>query len=233
MKEKINDTILEINNFVFSMKELYITRIEAPSILSLTEAEYLLENNAVAHLIQIANWDTFTYIPNVSFRIAHTDNHILLKYSVKEKHIRAMASNLNGNVYQDSCVEFFISFDGEYYYNMEFNCIGIAFMAFGLDRFRRKMIEPNVLEQIATYSTLGNQPFATRTGDFEWELMLSIPKTTFVFSDISSFNQIKATANFYKCGDATPQPHYLSWSPIDTPRPDFHQPKFFGKVLFG
>ena len=35
-------------------------------------------------------------------------------------------------------------------------------------------------------------------------------------------------ANFYKCGDDTPQPHFISWSPIDLPKPDFHAPQFFG-----
>ena len=38
-------------------------------------------------------------------------------------------------------------------------------------------------------------------------------------------------ANFYKCGDKTAHPHYLSWSPIDTPKPDFHRPDFFGELL--
>ena len=38
-------------------------------------------------------------------------------------------------------------------------------------------------------------------------------------------------ANFYKCGDKTAHPHYLSWSPIDTPKPDFHRPEFFGELL--
>ena len=27
-------------------------------------------------------------------------------------------------------------------------------------------------------------------------------------------------------------PHYLSWMPIDTPKPDFHRPEFFGKINF-
>lgn len=37
-------------------------------------------------------------------------------------------------------------------------------------------------------------------------------------------------ANFYKCGDDTPQPHFISWSPIDLPKPDFHAPQFFGAL---
>ena len=33
----------------------------------------------------------------------------------------------------------------------------------------------------------------------------------------------KIRANFYKCGDKTAHPHYVSWAPINTPQPDFHR----------
>jgi hypothetical protein len=39
-------------------------------------------------------------------------------------------------------------------------------------------------------------------------------------------------ANFYKCGDSTAVPHYLSWSHIATETPDFHRPEFFGELYF-
>ena len=39
-------------------------------------------------------------------------------------------------------------------------------------------------------------------------------------------------ANFYKCGDKLQQMHFLSWNPIDVPKPDFHRPDFFGEVTF-
>ena len=39
-------------------------------------------------------------------------------------------------------------------------------------------------------------------------------------------------ANFYKCGDGTSVPHFLSWSHIETETPDFHCPEFFGNMHF-
>jgi hypothetical protein len=39
-------------------------------------------------------------------------------------------------------------------------------------------------------------------------------------------------ANFYKCGDATSQPHWLTWAPVDVQPPDFHRPEFFGHIEF-
>ena len=38
--------------------------------------------------------------------------------------------------------------------------------------------------------------------------------------------------NFYKCGDKCSKMHFLSWSEIDLPAPDFHCPDYFGKVIF-
>ena len=40
------------------------------------------------------------------------------------------------------------------------------------------------------------------------------------------------TANFYKCGDDLTVPHFVSWNPIKTEKPDFHRPEFFGKLKF-
>jgi hypothetical protein len=40
-------------------------------------------------------------------------------------------------------------------------------------------------------------------------------------------------ANLYKCADGTSHPHWLVWSPIVRPRPDFHVPDQFGHLVFG
>ena len=39
-------------------------------------------------------------------------------------------------------------------------------------------------------------------------------------------------ANFYKCADLTSKPHWLTWSVVDKPEPDFHVPEFFGTLVF-
>jgi hypothetical protein len=39
-------------------------------------------------------------------------------------------------------------------------------------------------------------------------------------------------ANFYKCADHTSHPHWLTWSPVDFPKPNFHLPRFFGVLEF-
>jgi hypothetical protein len=214
------------------MNTLCIIKIDTPESVSLLEAGYLLEKNTVSHPVQVLNWEKYRYMPNVSFRIGHIGNKIWLKYYVTEKYIRAMEAKINGSVYKDSCVEFFISLDGENYYNLEFNCIGVAHIAYGPGRGKRKFVDSELVGKIETLSSLGSEPFDTQSGNFEWEMMLSIPVEVFAFSNVENVSNIKASANFYKCGDATPTPHYLSWNPVKTENPDFHRPEYFGKVFF-
>ena len=40
-------------------------------------------------------------------------------------------------------------------------------------------------------------------------------------------------ANFQAVCSAGNPPYYMSWSPIDTPKPDFHRPEFFGEIILG
>ena len=62
--------------------------------------------------------------------------------------------------------------------------------------------------------------------------MIRIPAECFAYNKIKSFEGKKATANFYKCGEETSEPHYVTWNPIGSENPDYHRPEFFGKVLF-
>ena len=64
----------------------------------------------------------------------------------------------------------------------------------------------------------------------DWTMYLEIPKQALGFSGQEALDGQKIKANFYKCGDLTPEPHFLSWSPIDLPEPNFHTPQFFGQL---
>ena len=211
------------------MKELLIKSLELHDFRFLQET---LESQTFVESINHVNWENFTYCPKVTFRIGHTSTEIALKFSVSEKHIKAIETRLNGDVYKDSCVEFFISFDNKNYYNFEFNSIGTVHLAYGPQRERRKYIPPDIIRQIKVESSLGNQPFEEKSGDFYWELFALIPKSCFTFNNMNSLNNTFATANFYKCGDETTTPHYISWSPVKTRQPDFHRPEYFGNIRF-
>ena len=215
------------------MKNLTVTKIDTTTSLSIKEAALLLERNTETEAIDILNWkNAFPYRPDIKFRIAHTGNEIWLKFYVQEKNIRAQETEINGDVYKDSTVEFFISIDGKNYYNFEFNCIGTPHVGYGPGRGNRTPILPEMINQIDIESSLGNQPFAEKSGDFSWEMMICIPIQCFAFDKVQSLNGLKATANFYKCGDETSDPHFVTWNAIDSENPDYHRPEFFGKISF-
>src|SRR6056297_1531811 len=99
------------------MKDLFIKKMEVKKTPGLEETNHLIEKQAIAHPIQELNWKNYPYLPGVAFRIGHVGNGIWLKYYVAEKYILARETRTNGDVYKDSCVEFFISFDETNYYN--------------------------------------------------------------------------------------------------------------------
>ncbi len=214
------------------MKELFIKQITPVKSVKLKEAGHLLETQTVTNQIDTINWPAYSYKPKLSFRIGHIDKEIWLKYYVTEKNILAKETRINGEVYKDSTVEFFISVDGLNYYNFEFSCIGITHLAHGPGRGNRNFVDPEIVKKIEIESSLGNKPFEEKSGNFEWEMMIRIPVECFAFDKIKTLSGLKATANFYKCGDETSEPHFVTWNPIGTENPDYHCPQYFGKVQF-
>lgn len=179
------------------------------------------------------NWpDEFPDKPEVRFAIMHTGDHICLKFFVTEQYTMARVTEDNGEVWTDSCVEFFISFDDSGYYNFEFTCIGKALLGFRKEREKYEHASKAVMDSIIRMPSLGTEPFGERSEGQSWELAVKIPARAFFKHDIRSFDGMEARANFYKCGDKLTRPHFLSWQPIDNHKPDFHLEKFFGEVKF-
>jgi hypothetical protein len=182
---------------------------------------------------QISNapWEEYPYKPEVAFAMAYGKDAIFLKFYVEEKHLRAVNSEPNQPVYEDSCVEFFISFEDEAeYYNFEFNCAGTCLLGFGKGRDGRELISPEIIKKITSQSTL--RPATNAEANVRWELTLAIPFFAFQYHEINSLSDKKCRANFYKCGDKLPEPHFLAWNNISSEAPNFHLPEFFGRVEF-
>ena len=195
--------------------------------------EKLLEDQCELVSVENINWPDFSYKPEVKFRIVHIGDQILLKFYVREKNIGAKTSIINGDIYKDSCVEFFISpLANGIYFNFEFNCIGIPHVGYGAGRHDRQLLPVDVLQTIKTRSSLGTEPFAERHGDFSWELFIQIPVSCFLTESIELFNGLSSKGNFYKCGDELAEPHFVTWNPVKTENPDYHQYGFFGDIQF-
>jgi hypothetical protein len=215
------------------MKKLIVPEIDPNSYPDLDLAGPWLEIHAEVHSVETVNWPEFPYRPDVKFRIAHGQDTIFLKFEVKEQHIRGLETRVNGDVYKDSCVEFFLSVDGKRtYYNFEFNCIGTPHVGYGPGREGRELIDPAILEQVKVRSSLGDQPVDKKGNGQTWSLMAAIPRVCLIHDPDLVLKGLKAHANFYKCGDETDEPHFVTWNPVGTGKPDYHQSAFFGELLF-
>ena len=215
------------------MKNLVIKKIEtgaveASAVPALFDAQGI-EWNAIA----CVNWAEFPYQPEVKFRAAHTGDAILLHYQVTEASVRAVALADDGRVWEDACVEFFLSPEGnDFYYNFECNCATKLLLHGGPAGGERPTASEEVLKSVKRWSSLGTEPFEERVGECTWEVALVIPASAIFRHEIETFNGKTMRANFYKCGDKLQTPHYLSWGPIELPKPKFHCPEFFGELMF-
>lgn len=201
---------------------------EVPGNIPIERLSSLLHKEAKTEL-GFAPWKAYPYQPQVSYVMAHNNESIFLKFYVTEQFVSAAHGAINAPVYEDSCVEFFIGFDETGYYNFEFNCIGACLAAFGGDRDSRRLLAEESIGKIRS------QAVVTREGGKEavhWTITLAIPLEVFEFHCLSSLSGVQSRANFYKCGDGLPEPHYLCWSEVESPEPDFHRPQFFGTLSF-
>jgi hypothetical protein len=215
------------------MKALEVSRLKfaspSPVIDEVSERLDLLGNR---QKIDMVNWAGFDYCPEARFVIAHTGKEILLKYYVTESNFRAEKTKTNENVYEDSCVEFFVSPAGDgIYYNFEFNGLGTCLMGCGTSRSNSQRADPAIISKIRRRSSVGTQPYES-INSFSWELTIAIPNEVFFRHIIADTRGHSFRANFYKCGDKLAVPHYVTWNKVETLVPDFHQPLHFGTLIF-
>jgi len=182
--------------------------------------------------INTINWPEFSYAPEVKFAMAWDEGHFYLKFFVKEQHAAAITDFNNGPVWEDSCCEFFCAFDNSGYYNLETNCIGAQLFCWqGEDGEKEQGSDENI-SKMQRRSSLGNTAPVSLKGDIGWDLVMMIPVSVFFRHSGKKLSQgMQFRANFYKCGDKTHEPHFVSWNAIGVAKPDFHQPDFFGKVI--
>jgi len=210
------------------VKKISAANVEACAIPRLLDKEKIDFQS-----INSINWDSYSYRPKVKFRIAHTDQSVLLHFKVTEASVRAKYSNDNGAVWTDSCVEFFsMPANDGIYYNIECNCIGTILIGAGPARENREHAPEQITSLVQRWSSLGHEPFEEKVEETDWEVALIIPYGVFFKHQIRSLDEVEIKANFYKCGDELQTPHFVSWNPIAVDKPDFHRPDFFGTLDF-
>jgi hypothetical protein len=212
------------------MKPLLVEQLIKSSLnSSINEVSFFMDG-IQSNILKHVPWAQYDYHPVVRFAMAYGVDSVFLKYYVDEKFLRAANGAINGAVWEDSCVEFFMSFDDEpAYYNFEFNCIGTVLVGYGESKTGRTLLPDQLLRQIKYQAVINNDQ---SDNEIHWELTVAIPFTVFCYHQPVTLKGKKCKANFYKCGDLLPSPHFVSWSNIQAPEPNFHLPKFFGKLHF-
>lgn len=183
--------------------------------------------------LEIVNWEEFPYLPDVSVQIAFNEDELFLQYKINEQSVKAEITESNGRVWTDSCVEFFVSPEGnDRYYNLEMTCIGTVLFAFRKKGETPEYGTPELISKIRRISSLGDQPFAERKEQTSWQVTEAIPWEVFFKHQFKPVSGKKMRGNFYKCGDELSVPHFVSWTKIKTEKPSFHMPEFFGGLEF-
>ncbi|MDR3628950.1 MAG: carbohydrate-binding family 9-like protein [Desulfocapsaceae bacterium] len=178
------------------------------------------------------------HFPSTDVKMAYDRKAVSLLFRVEDRYVRAVATSHQQSVCRDSCVEFFFSPGPDSqsgYFNLEINCGGTLLFHFHPHSRRDEHIElPTALcNRIQCHPSLPRIVEPEITEPVTWTIGCRIP-----LAPLAEWLQTMPApgetwrGNFYKCADATSHPHWLSWAPVEAPRPDFHLPRFFGTLLF-
>lgn len=178
------------------------------------------------------------HFPDTRVKLAYDEKAIFVKFRVEDQYVKAIYDKNQDPVYKDSCVEFFFS-PGEDskagYFNLEMNCGGtMLFHHQIVPRKNAVAVQETDIRKIKVVSSLPALVDPEISDRITWQVTYRIP-----FSILKGYHDFDDPgpgsiwrANFYKCGDDTSHPHWLTWAPIDFPTPDFHRPEFFGELRF-
>ena len=181
--------------------------------------------------VNCVNWPaSWPYAPFCSGRIARTRTELVIGFRTSGLDLRALNLEDNLRQWEDSCVEFFVQDPSRAdYYNFEINPLGKILACKGPAREGRVHRSAEEMESIRRFAFLEG-PQDLSGGIHSWRVTVLIPLRLMGIDPERLPAGIRA--NFYKCGDKTAHPHFLSWNPVGTPAPDFHRPEFFGELRF-
>ncbi|MBI5848556.1 MAG: carbohydrate-binding family 9-like protein [Nitrospirae bacterium] len=178
--------------------------------------------------------------PETAVRLLYNPDGIFGIFKVRDRYVRSIHNEFLSPVYKDSCVEFFVKPKQDSgYFNFEFNCSGALLCSYIIDPTRKaegfqdfvKLPEEDG-KQVLIYHSMPEIVEPEITEPVTWFLEFFIP-FSLLEKYVGSLGKVKGQpwrANFYKCGDETSHPHWVSWTPL--PEKNFHLPDCFGEILF-
>jgi len=176
--------------------------------------------------------------PEVEAKMMYDADNVYVIFRVKDRFVKSLVKEYNGNVSGDSCVEFFFAPDSNFplkYFNLEINAGGTPLIYYISQPWTEfKKLEAEDIRQIEIAHSLPSVVDPEIREPVTWTIEYRIP-----LSMLSKFSNVSRPApgviwkaNFYKTGSQTSNPNYLTWNFVDNPKPNFHLPQFFGTLKF-
>lgn len=169
-------------------------------------------------------WGTKTDI-TAGAQLCWDDAALYVRMFAHETEIRRELTGVLDSVCDDSCLEFFLQpTETMSYINVEMNPNCAVFLGFG-----------SCLENLIRLIPEDWDPLksSAQIGEGQWSVIFQVP-----FSMIRQFyptfeakSGVQMKGNFYKCGDLTPNPHFMSWNDVTCKEPAFHVPEYFGTLI--
>ncbi|MBE7021009.1 MAG: hypothetical protein E7411_06230 [Ruminococcaceae bacterium] len=173
--------------------------------------------------IDKVEWKEYPYCPETTVRVLAGDDGIYVRFVTDEQEIIMDCKEVNGDVFKDSCVEFFFKPNPEEndgYFNFEINAAGTPHVGYGS----------------------GRSPLRTRLSGIDasiFRVETEFPEKGFILKFFIPYSLIEEKAgkigeyfmgNFQKCKEKGNTPHFVTWNPIKTENPDFHRPEYFVRI---
>jgi len=195
-------------------------------------------NNVPTLSIKNRMGDEPRFQPLTEAKVKYDAANLYVIFRVRDKFVKSVVTQYNGNVSGDSCVEFFFSPDVNeplQYFNLEVNAGGTPLIFFIENPWSKYIRLPDeAIAQIEIAHSLPAVVDPEIKEDVTWTVEYRIPLEMLrKFSRITTpAKGVTWRANFYKTGSETSNPHYYTWAPVVNPVPNFHLPEYFGKITF-
>lgn len=176
--------------------------------------------------------------PVVEAKMMYDQDNVYVIFRVKDRFVRSLVQEYNGNVSGDSCVEFFFAPDSDLplkYFNLEINAGGTPLIFYVSNPWTEFVkLESSEIKEIEIAHSLPSKVDPEITEPVTWTIEYRIPLSMLgKFSNVTRpVPGVVWKANFYKTGSQTSNPNYITWNFVDNPKPNFHLPQFFGTLIF-
>lgn len=183
-------------------------------------------------------WHKGGWTPCTEFKLQYSKDYLYVIFQVQDQFVRSVYTTFNGPVCRDACVEFFFQPAPERspaYFNIETNCGGT--ILFNSQTARMENVAPMSEQQAALLQIARSMPPVVDPeipDPVVWTIEYRVPLA--LLEKCGAVTRpgpgVKWRANLYKCAENNSHPHWGSWALVGTPKPDFHQPDYFGTLSF-